>query len=184
MLFGKRTRLRRLERDDLPMAAAWANDPEVRDGLLIVYPLSLEHENEWFQAQLRRDPACQPFIIEMQAEAEAPVGRKEWRPIGVLGFHELSWRTRCAEFGILIGVRTLWDQGLGTDAARTLISWGFLELNLNRVWLRVFDDNARAIRSYEKLGFVVEGRLRQDRFHDGKHSDTLVMGLLRGELQA
>jgi RimJ/RimL family protein N-acetyltransferase len=177
------TRLRRLERDDLTIAAAWTNDPDVRNSLLIVYPLSLEHENEWFQAQLRRDPACQPFVIETEvpAGADAAAGGKEWRPIGVLGFHELSWRTRCAEFGIFIGERTQWGRGLGTDAARTLIRWGFLELNLNRVWLRVFDDNARAIRSYEKLGFVVEGRLRQDRYHDGRHSDTLVMGLLRGE---
>ena len=40
----------------------------------------------------------------------------------------------------------------------------------------------RAQRSYEKVGFKAEGRLRQDRFHGGRYLDTVVMGLLRDEL--
>ena len=53
-----------------------------------------------------------------------------------------------------------------------------------RVWLRVFADNARAIRAYEKVGFQHEGRLRQDNFSNGAFRDTLLMGLLRSEWAA
>ena len=69
--------------------------------------------------------------------------------------------------------------GYGTDAVRTLVAWGFSTLNLNRVFLRVYADNPRGIRCYEKVGFQLEGRLRQDNFHDGAYRDTLVMAVLR-----
>ena len=61
--------------------------------------------------------------------------------------------------------------------------WGFREQNLNRIFLRVFEDNPAAIRCYEKVGFRLEGRLRQDRYQDGRYLDTLVMGLLRDEFE-
>lgn len=77
----------------------------------------------------------------------------------------------------------MWGKGHGTAAVRTLVAWGFGELNLHLIFLRVFDDNARAVRSYEKVGFRREGRLRQDRFHRGRYSATLVMGLLRHEFE-
>ena len=66
---------------------------------------------------------------------------------------------------------------------RVLARWGFFELNLHRVQLKVYEDNARAIRAYEKAGFKIEGCLRQARFHEGGYHDTLVMGLLREELR-
>lgn len=60
---------------------------------------------------------------------------------------------------------------------------GFGQLNLDRIFLQVFDYNARVIRCYEKAGFVVEGRLRRHHYHDGRYSDELVMGQLREEWQ-
>jgi RimJ/RimL family protein N-acetyltransferase len=54
-------------------------------------------------------------------------------------------------------------------------------LNLNRIFLRVFTDNLRAIRSYEKVGFVNEGILRQAQFDDGKYIDARIMSVLNSE---
>ncbi len=178
MLFGERTRLRRVERSDLPRIVGWLNDPEVREHLLLVYPLGLGEEERWYDDVSKHEPAAQPFLVEIPADGHPG----SWTPIGVIGFHEVSWRTRAAELGVVLGDRSAWGKGYGTDATRALLRWGFDELNLNRAWLRVFEDNARAIRSYEKLGFRLEGRLRQDRFHGGRYSDTLILGLLRGEL--
>jgi len=62
-----------------------------------------------------------------------------------------------------------------------LLRHGFLTLNLNRVFLRVFETNPRAIRSYEKAGFIHEGRLRQAEFRDGQYVDILLMSVLRSE---
>jgi len=80
-----------------------------------------------------------------------------------------------------IGEKAYWSQGHGTDAVRLLLRYGFNELNLNRICLHVYSFNTRAIRCYEKAGFVLEGRLRQDVFHHGEYADALVMSVLRSE---
>lgn len=178
MIQGEKVRLRRPERADLPRFAGWLNDPEVRRHLALIYPMSGAHEEHWFEEQLKKEPALQAFVIE----AARVGGDAAWNPVGVIGFHAIDWRSRAGELGLVIGEKSVWNAGLGTDAVRTLVRWGFRELNLNRVFLRVFEDNAPAIRCYEKVGFKHEGRLRQDRYQDGRYLDTLVMGLLREEL--
>jgi RimJ/RimL family protein N-acetyltransferase len=52
---------------------------------------------------------------------------------------------------------------------------------LNRIFLRVYETNPRAIRSYEKAGFVHEGRMRQAEFKDGEYFDVFLMSVLRSE---
>ena len=62
-----------------------------------------------------------------------------------------------------------------------LLRYAFAELNLRRVSLSVFEYNPRAMRSYEKAGFVVEGRRRQALNRDGRRWDVIHMGILREE---
>ena len=178
MIVSTRVRLRRVERADLVHFVAWFNDPEVRYPLAYIWPMGTAQEEAWYAAQLQTEPAVQPFSIDIRQE-DAESG---WRIVGNMAFHSVDWRNRNAELGIAIGDKTVWGRGYGTEATRTLVRWGLEELNLNRVWLRVYEDNAAAIRCYEKAGFRVEGRLRQDRFRQGRYLDTLIMGLLRGEL--
>ena len=103
--------------------------------------------------------------------------------IGMTGLHHIDARNRHASFGITIGDKQLWGKGHGTKATGLMIRHAFRTLNLNRLWLHVYEYNPRAIRVYEKLGFRIEGRLRQDMFRDGRYWDTLVMGVLREELE-
>jgi len=86
---------------------------------------------------------------------------------------------------LAIGLLRREDQGrgLGTEAVRRVLTYGFDELGLHRVSLRVLADNSRAIRSYEKCGFQVEGRERETVFLDGAWRDDLIMGLLSHELR-
>jgi RimJ/RimL family protein N-acetyltransferase len=56
-------------------------------------------------------------------------------------------------------------------------------LNLNRIALEVYENNPRAVRSYEKAGFLHEGRKRQAMFKEGKYVDILLMSVLRSEWQ-
>ncbi len=182
VIFGERVRLRRIERGDLPRFVEWLNDPEVREHLSLGYPLSLAHEEEWFEGTLRQEPAAQPFAIDARG---SPPGAEpaEWLHIGTGGFHAVDWRNRSAELGIALGRRDCWGKGYGSDAVRTLCRWGFAELNLHRVHLKVYEDNPRGIACYEKAGFRQEGRLRHDRYQGGRYLDTIVMGLLRDELR-
>jgi RimJ/RimL family protein N-acetyltransferase len=82
---------------------------------------------------------------------------------------------------IALGERKFWGNGFGTDAMRVMLRYAFNELNLRRVGLIVFEYNPRAIRSYEKAGFVHEGRARGFLYREGQRWDLLFMGILREE---
>lgn len=102
----------------------------------------------------------------------------------LIGFVSLSgpaWTHSTVWFGIGIGDDAYWGKGYGTDAVRLAVQYAFEELNMHRVTLNVFDYNVRAVRSYEKVGFVLEGRQREAMQRDGKRIDILYMGILREE---
>ncbi|HYK91747.1 MAG TPA: GNAT family protein [Acidobacteriota bacterium] len=180
MMQGNRVRLRPIEREDLPRYVRWFADPEFRFLIATYQPFSLSDEERWFE-QNSAAGELRAWAIDAQVDLEAPNPPERWMHVGSCGFHKIDWRNRSGEVGIAIGDRNYWGQGFGTEAMRLLLDWGFGTLNLNRIYLRVFADNPRAIRSYEKLGFLHEGRMRQDEFRDGKYRDTLLMALLREE---
>ena len=83
--------------------------------------------------------------------------------------------------GIGIGEREYWSKGYGTDMMKLCLRYAFTELNVHRVSLGVHEYNPRALRSYEKAGFRLEGRTRSDTHREGKRTDGLWMGILRDE---
>lgn len=174
MILGKRLRLRALERTDIPRCVTWLNDPEVRKNLLVYRPLSLAQEEDWYESMLKRPADEHVFCIEVQT----PQG---WTTIGNTGFHNLDWRNRSAEVGLFIGEKQFWGKGYGGDTLRLMLRYAFNQLNLNKVYLNVFSTNQRGIRCYEKIGFVHEGRMREDIYQDGQYIDVFIMSVLRSE---
>lgn len=83
--------------------------------------------------------------------------------------------------GLGIGEREFWSKGYGTDMMNICLRYAFMELGLRRVSLGLHSYNTRALRSYEKAGFRLEGRTRRDVFREGQRTDTLYMGILREE---
>ena len=171
MIYGKRIRLRAPEREDIPLFVKWLNDPEVRRGLARYLPMSAAEEEKWYEGMLDRPVAEHPLTIEVQKE-------ETWLAIGNLGFFNIDWRVRMAEVGILIGEKAFWNQVYGTESMRLALKHGFDTLNLNRIFLVVYENNPRAIRSYEKAGFVHEGRQRQAVYMEGEYIDMLMMSVL------
>ena len=177
MIYGEHIRLRGVEHTDIPRFFEWVNDPEVKEGLSIYLPISMTDEESWFSRVSRTEDHEKPLAIELK-EGES------WRLIGNIGFFNLEWTNRCAEFGIFIGDKTLWNRGYGTEAVELILKHGFETLNLNRIYLRVYSTNPRAIRSYEKAGFVPEGTLREAVYRHGKYADVYIMSVLRSEWNA
>jgi RimJ/RimL family protein N-acetyltransferase len=180
MIQGERIRLRRNERTDIPEFVKWLNDPEVRRYLSFIMPISMANEEQWFENMLKLPAAEQPFAIEirktyLEKEAEA------WQMIGNCSFMDVDHTARSAEVGLFIGDKSCWNQGYGTEVMRLLLHFGFGTLNLNRIFLRVDEDNKGGIRAYEKAGFVHEGLLRQAIYREQQYHDMLIMSVLRAE---
>jgi RimJ/RimL family protein N-acetyltransferase len=135
--------------------------------------LSAKKWQEWLEKDLDRTVAdgCLFAIRALDGDAL----------IGFIGLFELFMNHGDAHVAIALGERSAWNQGYGTDAMRVILRYAFNELNLRRVSLGVFEYNSRAIRSYEKAGYVHEGRMREAIHRDGKHWDFLFMGILREE---
>jgi len=103
------------------------------------------------------------------------------RLIGCGGLDGVMWAHGDTFLSISIGDRNDWGKGYGTDAVQILLRYGFTEFNLHRISLDVFEYNPRAIRCYEKAGFVVEGRQREFLNREGRRWDMIYMGILRQE---
>lgn len=169
MIQGERIVLRAIEREDLPNYVQWLNDPTVLEHFGHFLPLSLAPEEQWYEAMLK-DSNVRNFAIEF-----------EGRHVGGAGFNNIDGRNANAEVGLFVGLPELWDRGLGHDVLRTLLRFGFEQMNLHRIYLRVFAKNERAVHLYEKVGFQHEGRWREAEFRHGRYQDIMWMSILREE---
>lgn len=170
-LIGPRLYFRPLERGDARKLVTFLNDPGVRRTLLFHRPMSTGQEEGFLEA-MGKDEHQVVLGIARHGQDEL---------IGSVGLHKLDFRGRHAEFGLLIGDRSLWGQGFGTEATRMMLDYGFGTLNLNRIWLQVFASHVAGQRVYEKAGFRKEGLQREQHFAEGRYEDGVLMGILRSE---
>ena len=153
----------------------WQRDSEfVRladaDPILMVSEKKLK---DWVEKQIENGFESKRYSFSIRALAEDKF-------IGFFGLwvdliHNEAW------VGIGIGEREFWGKGYGTEAMKLCLQYVFTELNVHRVSLGLHDYNPRALRSYEKAGFRLEGRSRKDMMREGKRNDSLWMGILREE---
>ncbi len=130
---------------------------------------------EWIERDQEKDPPAE-FLFGIRTLDED-------RLVGFIDLEGSMFPNGDAFVGIGVGERTLWGKGFGTDAMQVILRYAFRELNLRRVSLNTFEYNPRAIRSYEKAGFVHEGRARGFLNREGQRWDLVYMGILREEWQ-
>jgi RimJ/RimL family protein N-acetyltransferase len=103
------------------------------------------------------------------------------RCIGTVGFVNMSRRSAWATLAVEIFDTGQWSRGLGGESSRLALRHAFETLRMYRVELQVLSYNRRAIRAYEKCGFVGEGVVRECRRVDGVWIDDLRMSVLDRE---
>lgn len=115
------------------------------------------------------------------SRTEFAIVDEQERFIGSVRLWRISERNRSCMLTIFIGERSYWGKGYGTDALRLALRHAFGPLGLHRVELHVFEFNQRAVRSYEKVGFVHEGVRREALMRKGQYYDIYVMGITQQE---
>jgi RimJ/RimL family protein N-acetyltransferase len=166
-----------------------AENPEV----IAAHLFRWNQDTEWFRL-LDTDPPKLPSEKKVREWEETALEKGESNTlffnirtlvgeelIGFIGLFDLYQQHGDAMVAIALGERKYWGNGYGTDAMHIMLRYAFSELNLRNVGFIVFEYNPRAIRSYEKVGFIPEGRVRGAMLRDGKRWDFLYMGILREE---
>lgn len=103
----------------------------------------------------------------------------ENRFAGVIELVEISYLHRNCEMQVAI-LPEFQGRGLAEKAMRHGIDYAFNMLNLYKAYLYVDVDNAAAIHIYEKLGFMIEGRMIRQFYSNGSYHDSYFMGLFKG----
>jgi RimJ/RimL family protein N-acetyltransferase len=179
MLSGELVGLRAIERGDLPQLLEWRNAPRLRRFFRERHELGMDDQVAWFEAlgaQRGRPRDTLMFAIERLDDGEL---------LGACGLCRIDWISATAELSIYIGAGLAYvDEELAPAAAAILIAHAFDDLNLNRLWVEVFAFDEPKTALVERLGFELEGTLREHRFHAGAYHDSLMYGLLDDERDA
>ncbi len=172
MIIGKRIKFAPLRREDIDIFLKWFNDPEITQYLIMYKPLTRDFEEEWFD-KLKHDENSVYFSILLLDEKFLN------KIIGNCAIQNINSKNRSCSVGITIGEKEFQNKGYGTEAMEMLVEYGFNTLNLNRIELILYEFNIRAYKSYQKVGFIEEGRKRQARYHNGNYHDEIMMSILR-----
>jgi RimJ/RimL family protein N-acetyltransferase len=171
LIEGARVALGPLRMDLVPTYQRWENDLEVANGNGRVIPATLEALREYVAGRSTKTDLID-FIVYDRAD-QAPIG---WSSL-----FRIDHRYGTADFGILLGERR--GQGLGTEATRLTLDWGFTVLGLHNIMLAVAAWNERAIGVYAKVGFRELGRRRAAAVTMGHRHDAVFMDLLASEFR-
>jgi len=161
--------LRPITLGDAERFVLWFNDPEVNK-FLHRRSMTLEQEREWIKAS-----------PEKRQEVNFAIDTSGGVHIGSVGLRNIDEVYHYADFGIMIGDKNYWNKGLGSEATNLMLCYGFEQLHLHRIELDVYEYNERAIKVYERIGFIKEGVKREHVLWDGKFYDTILMGMLASE---
>jgi len=168
IVVGDKVALGSLRRDLAPSYARWSNQIDVRRGLDRKGVATQESEEKWVEDCLKDGAEESPKLVEFTI-----YDRSDGEPIGTAGLLGINHAHGLAGFGILIGERR--GQGLGTEATRLVLDFGFNVLHLHNVMLEVLDWNVAAVRAYERAGFRHVGIRRAAMLSRGRRADVVIM---------
>ena len=169
-LIGERIYLSPRSTEDAEKFTEWMNDVEVTDytgrsGAI----MSLEGEKKYLQED--SNPEATFSIITLNED----------KLLGSVGLEKIDRQNRTATLGIFIGDTDYRSKGYGTEAIRLVLDYGFDYMNLHSIKLDLMSFNERAFKCYKKCGFKEAGRIRENKFINGKYYDIITMDILENE---
>ena len=173
MLNGNHVGLRAVERTDLGELLMWRNQPEYRRFFREYRELNMENQNRWYESKVLGDEHTRMFSIIDIATNEL---------LGACGLCYIDWPNQCADFSIYIGKNNMYiDDKYAIDAACCMISYGFKELNLHRLWSEIYENDEKKKKMFDKIGFKHEATHKSTHWTDGRWVDSWYYRLLREE---
>ncbi len=175
-LIGKKCYLSPINIEDYDQYYQWLNQSETTIYLSIFHEIiARHHEKDLLDKLIRTENGNYMMaIVEMKTN----------KLLGNCGLLNVDLINRNAEFGIFIGDEQHRGKGIGEEATRLILDFGFNAINLHHIWLRVFTFNKNAIGLYKKIGFKVIGTKRESRIIGNQKVDELLMDILPHEFES
>ncbi|SHN00881.1 GNAT family N-acetyltransferase [Polaribacter sp. KT 15] len=175
MIKGYKVGLRAVEKEDLSLFRDWRNIVDFRKNFREVRELSLADQETWYESLQKTKHINFMFtIVDLTTD----------KPIGAAGLLYVNWINRSGDFSFYIGGNESYidEDGLAKEAATLLIDYGFKNLNLNKIWMELYEFDKKKIDFFKnEFNFIQDGLLRENCFEQGKYWDSLIISLLSKE---
>lgn len=169
-IVGKRIYLSPRNSEDVEKFTNWLNDFEITDYLgRSGNIVTLDAERKYLEENVNSQAT---FVIVTLADDKM---------IGTVSLERIKTGHQSAILGIFIGDKDYLNDGYGTEAIKLILDYGFNYLNLHSISLHVLSCNIRAIKCYEKCGFKKTGKIRENKYINGKYYNTICMDILKSE---
>jgi len=164
---GKLVRLRPPKAEDAEAMIGWFEDLETTRFLGLRNPPSIEMEKQWLETTAK-DANSVIWVMEVGGVA-----------VGTTGIREIDWKNGFGTTGTLIGDRSVWGQGVGSEAMQLRARYAFVQMPLRKLKSSYFDGNVASGKAQAAAGYREVGRHRADRFVDGRWVDEILTEVLR-----
>lgn len=174
MIKGNKTGLRALEKEDLPLLRDWRNNQAFRKNFREVRELNMYDQEKWLSIVNERSTDFMFAIVDLETN----------ETIGAAGLLYINWINRAADFSFYIGKDEIYidTKGIAYDAAKILIEYGFKNLNLNKIWMELYEFDEQKLHFFkEDFKFKIDGKLRENCFEEGRYWDSFILSLLNSE---
>jgi [ribosomal protein S5]-alanine N-acetyltransferase len=151
---------------------AWLNDPDVMQGIA-TSGYTLENLRTYVSERILNPNVV--FFAICSNDTHEHIGNVK------IDFHDKN--ANLSELGLLIGDKNYWGRGIGYEACKLALDYGFNQLKLRKIYLAVYENNPNAKKLYEKLGFKLEGTLRKHVAVNGVYYDKYLMGIFKEEFK-
>jgi len=167
---GKRIYLREIEIADADRYYCdWLNDPQVNKYLESRF-------KKWSVKQLKsyirkvKKSKDSIFMAVILKDSNQHIGNIKLGPINPIhGF---------ADMGIIIGEKSSWGKGLGSEAIRLAMNYAFNNLKIHKLTAGVYSNNIASIKAFKKAGFLTEGKREKHYLYNGKYIDAVLFGCI------
>jgi RimJ/RimL family protein N-acetyltransferase len=168
-----RIKLRALTTKDIEKTLSWNNQEDISDLYSgHPFPVNFEMEQMWYERILTSNFPISVFgIVYLENQCL----------IGITVLKDINMINRSAEFAIYIGDIEYRGMGLAYEATLGTMQFGFSKLGLNRIFLKVLEENDGAIKLYLKAGFKKEGLFRDSAYKNNYFKNEIIMAILKNE---
>jgi RimJ/RimL family protein N-acetyltransferase len=174
MIKGKLVGIRAVEKTDLECLKSWRNITAFRKNFREVRELNSVNQEVWFNKISNSSTDFMFMIVRLEDN----------KPLGACGLLYINWINRSADFSFYIGENDYYidDHGFAEESAQLLLNFGFNNLNLNKIWMELYEfDNKKLSFFQDKFKFIIDGKLRENCFEEGRYWDSYIISLLNSD---